>query len=242
MRSLDRNSGVPLHRQIHQILAGEIQSDSAPMPVMTEAALMERFSVSRAPVRQALSGMVNDGLVYRERAKGTFPVDRVNVERPATLEFGGLVGYLADRGLDPVSEVRDVRRAIPSADVQQALGLGPDDEVLTFARRICVKKQPVSWSRMYIVSPEEFLPSVEELERAGSALGIMEQRYGISYPRSEHHVWAKAADAEEAEALGIETGDPVLVLETTVSSREGKPGVWRRVVDRAEQFKHVFTS
>ena len=36
--------------------------------------------------------------------------------------------------------------------------------------------------------------------------------------------------------------DPVLVIETTVSSREGKPGVWRRVVDRAEQFKHVFTS
>jgi DNA-binding GntR family transcriptional regulator len=83
---------------------------------------------------------------------------------------------------------------------------------------------------------------VAELEASGSAVELLEQRYGISYQRSEHHVWAKPADGDEASALKVRVGDPVLVIETTVSSREGKPGVWRRVVDRAEQFKHVFTS
>jgi GntR family transcriptional regulator len=240
MRTLDRSSGVPLHRQIQQILAEELRRGDT--PVMTEVALMERFSVSRAPVRQALTGLVNEGLVYRERAKGTFPVDRVNVERPAGVQFGGLVGYLADRGLDPESTVRDLRRAVPPAEVQEALRLGPGEKVLSFARRVSVQGQPVSYSRIWIVSPAEFLPTVEELESSGSAVELLEQRYGISYQRSEHHVWAKSADEDEASALQVEVGDPVLVIETTVSSREGKPGVWRRVVDRAEQFKHVFTS
>ncbi len=69
---------------------------------------MERFNVSRASIRQALSSLDNDGL-----------------EHPAGVQFGGLVGYLTDRGLDPESTVRDLRRAVPPAEVQEALRLGP---------------------------------------------------------------------------------------------------------------------
>lgn len=241
MRTIDRSSGVPLHRQIHEILAEELRAGGEP-PVMTEAALIDRFKVSRAPVRQALNALVNDGLVYRERAKGTFPVERVSVERPARVQFGGLVAYLTERGLEPVSTVRGLRREIPPRDVREALRLAPDDEVLTFTRQVSVQDQPVSYSRIYIVSPADFLPSVGDLESSGSAIDMLERRYGISYQRSEHHVWARGADDEVAEALAVDVGDPVLVIETIVTSRDGTPGVWRRVVDRAEQFKHVFTS
>lgn len=39
---------------------------------MTEEALITCFHVSRAPVRQALKELGDEGYVYRERAKGTF--------------------------------------------------------------------------------------------------------------------------------------------------------------------------
>ena len=54
---LDTSSGVPLYRQIMDILRAEITSGAvgADEP-MTEAKLLSRFGVSRAPIRQALRG------------------------------------------------------------------------------------------------------------------------------------------------------------------------------------------
>ncbi|MET3721716.1 MULTISPECIES: GntR family transcriptional regulator [unclassified Arthrobacter] len=102
---------------------------------MTEEVLITRFHVSRAPVRQALKELVDEGYVYRERAKGTFPVQGLNVQRPATLQLGGLMGYLREQGLSPEATVHGVTRAVPPADVRKQLGLGASEKVLTFTPR-----------------------------------------------------------------------------------------------------------
>jgi len=242
MNALDRSSGVPLYRQIKQILAHEIRSSRGAAPVMTEQALIGRFRVSRATVRQALRGLVDDGLIYRERAKGTFPVERMNIERPATLKLGGIIGYLADQGLEPVSEVRDVERVIPPAPVREALLLADGEATLTFTRRILTKNRPLSLARIHLRAPEEFMPSAAELEAAGSAMALLERTHGTSFVRAEHHVWAAAASGDEAAALEAEPGHPVLTVESVMFTREGRPGAWRRIVDRSEEIKHIFTS
>lgn len=61
---LDLSSGVPLYRQIKDILRAEIAGGAAdPREPMTEAQLLDRFDVSRAPIRQALKDLaaVHDG-------------------------------------------------------------------------------------------------------------------------------------------------------------------------------------
>ena len=90
--TIDRSSSVPLYKQIKEILIKEIQAAVGDYgrPISTENELVERFHVSRAPVRQELKELVDEGYVYRERAKGTFPVQELPV-RPPGLELGGLV-------------------------------------------------------------------------------------------------------------------------------------------------------
>lgn len=240
--ALDRGSGMPLHRQIRDILAAELAADGAPTGAMTEKELMTRFRVSRPTIRQALNELVQDGLVYRERAKGTFPVPRLRVERPPTVKFGNLLGYLSDIGLDPSTEVEDIRRTVPPPDVAEALSLEAGETVFTYARRVIAQGDPVSWSRIYIRSPETFHPEKAALEAIGSGLALLEEQEGVVFARSNHHVWAKAASHEEAEALELPDGSPVQVIETIAYTREGRPGVWRHVVNRPEQIRHAFTS
>jgi GntR family transcriptional regulator len=240
MKTLDRHSGIPLYHQIRGILAEEISHGAPEVSTMTEKELVQRFRVSRATVRQALNRLVEDGAVYRDRAKGTFPVAPHQSEHLETVKLGGLVGYLAGRCLELESEVRDVRRTSAPDDVRRALLMEPGEEVLGFTRKISIDGQPISWRTIYVRSPDGFLPSPEALNRSGSALALLDAEYGISYSRSEHHVWATAATADDARSLGVPVGDPLLVLQTTVSSREGTPGVWRRVVERSEEIKHVF--
>jgi GntR family transcriptional regulator len=239
---VDRSSGMPLYRQIKRILLEEIRRSDNESPLMTEDELTRRFRVSRAPVRQALRELTDEGIVYRERAKGTFPVRRPTVERPATLKIGGLVAYLAEQGLEPVTHVEGVERVAPPPEVAKALRLGPNDRVLTFYRSVVVKQRPLSSARIYINSPPEFSPTEAELEASGSAMSMLEAQCGIVLPHSEHHVSAGLAGEAEASQLEADVGAAILVLETIAFTREGPPVLWRRAVQRAGEFTYVFTS
>ncbi len=240
--SVERQSGVPLYRQIKRILVEEIRRSDDESPLMTEEELIRRFRVSRAPVRQALRELADEGIVYRERAKGTFPVRRPTVERPATLKFGGLVGYLTEQGLEPVTRVSGVERISPPIEVAKALRLGPGERVLTFFRSVVVKGRPLSSARIYINSPEEFAPTAAELEAAGSAITLLEAQFGVVLPLSEHHVRAELAGEAEAAELDVEVGSAIMALETVVFTREGPPAVWRRAIQPAGEFTFIFTT
>src|SRR3954452_15298191 len=122
--AIDRSSSVPLYKQIKEILIEELQAADGETgrPFSTEHELVQRFHVSRAPVRQALKELVDDGYVYRERAKGTFPVQDLPV-RPPGLELGGLVGYLRDQGLECNSKILSVGSVLATEKLCVILGI-----------------------------------------------------------------------------------------------------------------------
>src|SRR3954471_15512384 len=122
--SIDRSSSVPLYKQIKEILIKEMQAVNGETgrPISTEHELVQRFHVSRAPVRQALKELADEGYVYRERAKGTFPVQELPV-RPPGLELGGLVGFLRDQGLDCTSKILSVGQVLTTEKLCTLLGL-----------------------------------------------------------------------------------------------------------------------
>ncbi len=241
MRSLDRNSTVPLYSQIKEILIGELQdSESAAELVLTEVNLIKRFSVSRAPIRQALKELSDEGYVVRHRAKGTFPVKGMKVSLPPTLELGGINRYLTEQGLKPTSRVVDVARVEAPEEVAEALGLLACAELLRLQRIIFVKGSPLVWATTYLATPPDFRPSVEELELAGTVFPLIDRELGLTFTRGEQSIWASGASPEEAEALEVEPGAPVLVAVTTMITSGGRPAGWRRTVHRAEDFKYVF--
>jgi GntR family transcriptional regulator len=233
---LERRSGMPLYRQIKRILVEEIRRSEDESPLMTEEELIRRFRVSRAPVRQALRELADEGIVYRERAKGTFPVRRPSIERPATVRFGGLVGYLSEQGLEPVSHVSGVEQVSPPPAVAKALRLGPDDRVFAFFRSVVVNGRPLSTARVYINSPDEFAPTAAELEASGSAFTLLEAQFGIVLAHYEHHVWAALAEEADARKLEVDVGAAILVLESVVFARDGQPAAWRRAIQPAGEF------
>lgn len=241
MNTIDRSSTVPLYSQIKQILISELQgAQNGAAPALTEASLIKRFHVSRAPIRQALKELVDDGYVVRQRAKGTFPVRGVNVRLPPAMELGGLTRYLAELGLEPTSRVTDIARIEAPEEVITALGLESPEKLLYIERVISVKNAPLALAYTYLCTPPDFFPDVKTLESTGTVFAIIERELGVTFTRGEQQVWAAAANAEEADALQVEAGAPVLVTVTTMFTSDGRSGGWRRALHRAVDFKYSF--
>src|SRR6478672_7261465 len=129
--AIDRSSSVPLYKQIKEILIEELQAADGETgrPFSTEHELVQRFHVSRAPVRQALKELTDEGYVYRERAKGTFPVQELPV-RPPGLELGGLVGFLREQGMDCNSRILGLDRVFPPENICSNLRIDANEMVL----------------------------------------------------------------------------------------------------------------
>lgn len=239
--TIDRSSTVPLYSQIKQILIDELQgAKDGEGPVLTEASLIKRFHVSRAPVRQALAELVEGGYVVRHRAKGTFPVQGQNLRLPPGMELGGLTRYLTEQGLHPTSRVAEPERVPAPDEVVEALGLDGNEELLLIQRIIYVDDTPLVSTRTYLRTSPTFRPDRSELERTGTVFALIERDLGVTFIRGGQQIWASGASREDARALGVKTGSPVLIAVTTMFTRDGHPGGWRRAVHRADEFKYAF--
>src|ERR1700692_76714 len=74
MPTLERSNPLPLYYQLKEVLKQQIQAGHldphAARP--SEPELVAQYHVSRATVRQALTELVHEGLLYRQHGKGTF--------------------------------------------------------------------------------------------------------------------------------------------------------------------------
>ena len=240
---LDTSSGVPLYRQIREILRREIAEGIAdPRKPMTEAQLLSRFEVSRAPIRQALQELASEGYIYRKQGKGTFPVIGTRVQRPADVRSGALYQYLAESGLHPTGKVAGIERVEPPGRIRDLLGLEAHERLLHFTRLISVEDEPLVEADVYIRAPGDFSPTAAELERVGSAFELLKKEFGIAHVRAEHEAWATAATAEQAATFGVAVGSPLLVIETVFFTTGDLPAGWRSAVHQAEKFKYRFST
>ena len=70
---VDKNSPIPLYYQLSQLIRQSIESGELKPgeQIPTEFELERELGISRATVRRAISDLVYEGLVVRQRAKGT---------------------------------------------------------------------------------------------------------------------------------------------------------------------------
>src|SRR5579872_4397651 len=81
MPLLKPRSTIPLWAQIADILRQRIAEGGDAQPDFTDAALVAEFKVSPMTVRQAVQELVVEGLLVRQRGRGTF-IARTPVRGP----------------------------------------------------------------------------------------------------------------------------------------------------------------
>jgi GntR family transcriptional regulator len=218
--AIDKASPVPYYYQLRQLLERAVTSGALEpgRQVPTEAALCERFDVSRTVVRQALSDLEREGLVTRIKGKGTF------VAGPKLTEhvIQTLTSFHEDRTAEGQRlETKVLRLEVEpvSPHVAEVLRLPETEQIVLLERLRFVNGEPLVLTTAHM--PYSLCAPILELDMTQRSLfETFERELGLTLHRGTRAIEARLADKETAAHLEIEAGSPVLVL-TGVTFVEG---------------------
>lgn len=236
---LDKSTPLPLYYQIEQFLMETIQSGDLAVGecIPPETELTERFGVSRATIRQSISNLVNQGVLTRQKGKGTF-VQTPKVQEHALQILESFHEEMAKKGYLPETEVLEFRKIAGIPEINEKLGIAENDELYFLRRTRSVNGEAVLTFRTYL--PVARFPGLleENFERV-SLYQRMEERYGCRVNRVVRHIEAAAADREEALLLGVERKAPVFHVAFTGYCNDNEPVEYSRTTYRGDRVEFV---
>jgi len=234
---LDKQSTTPIYVQIeeylkHRIVNGEYSKGQA---IPSERELTDLFGVSRMTVRQSITNLVNEGLLYRERGRGTF-VSSPKVEQT----LSGLTSFTEDmiaRGMAPSNQLLSFERVLPPIEIAQGLQLTEGDEVFSVKRIRYADDMPMAIERTYI--PVKLVPELNQDVLGGSFYVFIEKSSAQKISHATQQMEAVLVKKEDAELLQIKVPAPVLIIERKSYLTNGLPFEIVLSTYRADRYKFV---
>lgn len=209
-RSLSRTEPTPLYHQLYALLKSIITNGTLPHgeKLPTEEQLARLFEVSRITSRRAMDELFREGLVSRQRGKGSYVRYRVP-PRPFHAPMVGMLQEMESIGRFSTARVLECSMRTPPLDVRSEMGLKAGEPALYLARVRSKDGMPFGYYTSWTVGVET--PSDLGEFRHTPRMALF-RRQGLEVAFIKQILTARAAESEAAEALELEPGDSVLSL------------------------------
>jgi len=232
---LDRDAPVPLYYQIREyfrqaIAEGRLKPGD---PLPSDNELAAKLGIGKMTVRQAMNDLVQEGLIYRYRGKGTF-VAFPKFQHPLR-RLTSFTEDITSRGMRPGSQILFFGHVPANNQVAANLHVPPGKSVLRIRRLRLADDNPVGIHDSYL--PPNISISQEELEERGSLYRLLEER-GVALAEAEETLEAVAAKKDEAALLGLPPGSPLLLVSRVVFSQSGEPIEYVRAIYRSDFYRY----
>ncbi len=236
MTTVDRSSPMPLYFQLKQLLLEKITSHAWKPGdlVASEQELQTSHQLSRTTVRQALTELVAEGRLVRQRGRGTFVAQPKFQRSP---RHRGISQFLTEQGHIPALKVVDAEFVTPPAVVREALQLIGEQRAYRIRRVRLADDLPIGILSTYIA--ESVMKQIDlEALSAGESLNYLSKLPQMRQTHIQRAIEAVPARDEEARLLKVRKGAPMLLIERTVSGVDGAPIEFMRAIYRGDRLKY----
>ncbi len=241
MPALERSNPLPLYYQLKEVLRQQIQAGhlSPHTAIPSEPELVSRYQVSRATVRQALTELVNEGLLYRQHGKGTFV--REQRAQQSNSEVSSLTQELRRRGKRPggILLLRELVRGDESLRGQ--LHLAEEDQLFRLERLRTADGQPIAIEVDFLPFPRSNGVYTRADETAEGSLYQLMTSEGLIPAISEQVIKAGSASLHEANLLNIAPGGACVRVAATTFDMVGSPIAYSEITIPADRFDLRYT-
>jgi GntR family transcriptional regulator len=220
---IDPRSPVALHYQLRQILRHQIESGvykpGDPFPTSRE--LREKYRVSSTTVEHTLRWLAENGLIHRQRGRGT-----VVSRPPISEELPHLTGFIEEAEAQGWGFTPRVLRAefVQPTELQvETLCLAPGEKAFRLDRLITIRDEPTN-VELGCYPPaigERFL--AEPMLMNGRLYRTFETEFGLQLDKACQTIGATTASRREAELLNVSVGSPLVYLDRIVYLTDGRP-------------------
>jgi GntR family transcriptional regulator len=191
--------------------------------IPTEQELANQFNVNRMTVRQALSSLVEEGLLIRKRGDGTFVTDNEELIQGMSLKHISMTNELLLPLMKSKTLSVDIKEIEPAPLIREKLELNGNDR---FVVRIKRDRLVPEGFRAFTVNylPLDIGRRLDEKALLKKPLlKILEDDLKINFIEASQTIEASFADEEIAAHLGILPGNQTLFTERIMYAEKGKP-------------------
>ena len=229
---------APLHRQLESGLRELIQSGHVRpgQSLPGELDLAAELGVSRHTIRHALGVLTAEGLLRRERGRGTTVVA---AEAPPPIErtlgkFYAFAWEVRARGSQQRSFVLEREVMAAGEDFGAKLALQADDAVERIVRLRTADRDPLVLETS--VLPHRYAERLDQatLER-DSVYDVLERRCGLKVLGARETIRPMVLERSIARLLGVRSGSPAFQIERTTWSDAG-PLEWQESIVRGDRY------
>ncbi|MBP0494473.1 GntR family transcriptional regulator [Pararoseomonas indoligenes] len=238
LRPMRGGPAIPRWLQLKHALRDLVTFDLGPGDrIPTEAELGQRYGLSRITVRQAVTSLVDEGLLHRQQGRGTFV--RL-ARREAPLQKPG--HFLASAFDEASSGKMRVHAAetVPAPNwVASRLGIAADAPVHKLRRVLDRDGGPVAIRTSFV--PAALAPDLLSADLSPPLHLVLEEVFGLVAREAQERIEVIRADSFRAGLLAIAEHEPLVMTERVAADAVGQAIECARTYYRADSFSFTRT-
>lgn len=237
MAVIDKNTNVPMHAQLYQILqkriAEGVYSVNSVMP--SEADIQSEFEVSRITVRRAVSDLERDGYVRKKRGSGTIILPQKTYHD--RFQFTGYSEDAIAHGNHPGSIVLECVDIPADIRVSEMLKVEPGETVTYLKRLRLLNGQINGLHETYISHRYDFRIRITDFDSMTSLYDYYD-KHGIVLDSADESISAKMPSPTIRKELYMEENQPVFYRERVTYDSKGGVVEYSRNYYRADDYNY----
>lgn len=211
---IDKNSPIPVYYQLKEDIKEKINNGvwKVGQCIDSERELSEDYSVSRMTVRQALGELVREGLLIREKGKGTF-VCEPKIKQKNMMSFSQIMNNSGVKYRTQVEEFIIIKTPI---ELSETFAF---EEVYKITRSRIVGDEIIGVETVYI--PCDYCGYIDKELLKGSFYGLLKS-YGYTIEHSESQIQAVLLNDYYKNLFKLDKDVPLLKTYSYNITTEGK--------------------
>lgn len=234
----DATLPLPRYHQIYLVLREQLAEGrfDAARPLPGELGLAQAFGVSRVTMRSALDRLAEEGLIVRQRGRGTFACPRAGAPPPVRANLSGLLENLLSMGLRTKVELLELATIPAPAEAAEPLAIAAGEPVQKAIRVRSDKSGPFAHITTFV--PEAVGRAFGRKELAAKPMLQLLEESGVKVYGADQTITAKLADHAVAPLLDLELGAPLLAVSRVVYGAGERPVQFLRGLYRPDRYEY----